>query len=61
VQTYYIDCLVKELGINNNRRNPIYTPTLLSKDEIISNNKSLIVEAPDHCTFHSQRWTPDLL
>jgi len=21
----------------------------------------IYVEAPDHCTFHSQRWTPDLL
>jgi len=31
----YIDCLVKELGINNNTDNPIYTPTSLSKEEIL--------------------------
>jgi len=98
----YIDCLVKELDINNNTGNPTYTSTLLSKEEILSNHKSVIsscglsikvdyvdlhslywipklhkcpykeryiagyappvtVEAPDHCTFHSQRWTPDLM
>jgi len=30
-KTYYMDCLVKELGINNNTGNPTYTPTSLSK------------------------------
>jgi len=29
--TYYIDCLVKELDINNNTGNLTYTPTLLLK------------------------------
>jgi len=37
-KTYYIDCLVRELGINNNRGNPTYTPTSLSKEEILSNH-----------------------
>jgi len=41
-KTYYIDCLVKELGINNNTGNPTYTPTSLSKDEILSNHTSVI-------------------
>jgi len=41
-KTYYIDCLVKQLGINNNRGNPTYTPTSLSKEEILSNHKSFI-------------------
>jgi len=41
-KTYYIDCLVKELGINNNTSNPTYTPTSLSKEEIISSHKSVI-------------------
>jgi len=36
-KTYYI-----ELGINNNTVNPTYTPTSLSKDEILSNHKSVI-------------------
>jgi len=40
--TYYIDCLVKELGINNNTGNPTYTPTSLSKEEILSNHKSVV-------------------
>jgi len=41
-KTYYIDCLVKELGINNNTGNPTYTPTSLLKEEILSNHKSVI-------------------
>jgi len=41
-KTYYIDCLVEELGINNNTGNPTYTPTSLSKDEILSNHKFVI-------------------
>jgi len=41
-KTYYIDCLGKELGINNNTDNPTYTPTSLSEDEILSNHKSVI-------------------
>jgi len=41
-KTYYIDCLVKEFDINNNTGNPTYTPTSLSKDEIISRHKSVM-------------------
>jgi len=41
-KTYYIDCLVNNLGINNNTGNPTYTPTPLSKDEILFNHKSVI-------------------
>jgi len=41
-KTYYIDCLVKELDINNNTGNPTYTPTSLYKDEILSSHKSVI-------------------
>jgi len=41
-KTYYIDCLVEDLVINNNTDNPTYTPTSLSKDEILSNHKSVI-------------------
>jgi len=39
-KTLYIDCLVKELGINNNTGN--LTSTSLSKEEILSNHKSVI-------------------
>jgi len=38
-KTYYIDCLVKELGINNNTT---YTLTSLSKHEILSHHKSVM-------------------
>jgi len=41
-KTYYIDCLVKELGINNDTDSPTYTPTSLSKNEFLSNHKSVI-------------------
>jgi len=41
-KTYYIGCLVRELGINNNFGDPTYTPTSLSKEEAISNQKSVI-------------------
>jgi len=39
-KTYYTDCLLKELGINNSTDNPTYTPTSL--DDVISNHKSVI-------------------
>jgi len=35
---YYIDCLIKVLGIHNNTRNPTCTPTSLSKEEILSSH-----------------------
>jgi len=99
-KTYYILSIVKELGINNNTGNPTYTPTSLSKEEILYNHKSVILflcyllkmltlsyplyigylscisvrtlkgtlqdppcycRSSDHCTFHSQKWTPVLL
>jgi len=41
-KTYYTDCLVNELGINNNTCNPTYTPTSLSEEEILSNHNSII-------------------
>jgi hypothetical protein len=31
------DCLIKELGIDNYLGNPAYTPTTLSKEEIVDN------------------------
>ena len=35
---YYIDCLVKELGVNDTPSNPTYTPTALSKAELLDNH-----------------------
>ena len=42
---HYIDCLIKELGIDNSPGNPTYTPTTLTKEEILDNHRS------DLCTF----------
>jgi len=42
-KTYYSDCLVKKLGITNNTGNPAYTSTSLSKEEFLSNHKSVIL------------------
>jgi len=41
-KTYYIDCLVNDFLINHNTGNPTYTPTSLSKDEILSNHNSVV-------------------
>ena len=39
---HYIDCLIKELGIDNSQGNPAYTPTTLTKEEILANHKSVL-------------------
>jgi len=64
-KTYYIDCLIKEIGINNNTGNPTYTPTSLSKDDTISNHKSVIssfvLSFEDNCVgLSSLFWMPGL-
>ena len=35
--SHYIDCLIKELGIDNSLGNPAYTSTAPSKEEIVDN------------------------
>jgi hypothetical protein len=34
--------LIKELGIDNSLGNPTYTPTTLTKDEILDNHRSVL-------------------
>ena len=41
-KSHYIDCLIKELGIDNSLGNPTYTPTTLTKKEILDNNRSVL-------------------
>jgi hypothetical protein len=36
------DCLIKELGIDNSLCNPTYTPTTLTKEEILENHRSVL-------------------
>jgi len=64
-KTYYIDGLVKELGIKNNMGNPTYPPTSLSKDEILSSHKSVISSfglsiKDDYVDLPSLYWIPKL-
>ena len=41
-RSHYIDCLIKELGIDNSLGNPTYTPTTLTKEEILENHRSVL-------------------
>ena len=41
-KSHYIDCLLKELGIDNSFGNPTYTPKTLTIEEIIDNHMSVL-------------------
>ena len=43
-KAHYYNCILNELGITGNSTfgNPTYTPTALSKDEILQNHKSVL-------------------
>ena len=41
-KSYSIDCLIKELGIDNSLGNPTYTPPTLTKKKILDNHKSVL-------------------
>ena len=41
-KSHYIDCLIKELGIDNSLGNPTYTSTTLAKEEIQDNHRSVL-------------------
>jgi hypothetical protein len=41
-KSHYIDCLIKELGIDNSIGNPTYTPATLTKEEILDNYRSVL-------------------
>jgi hypothetical protein len=41
-KSHYIDCLIKELGIDNSLGNPTYTPTTLTKEEIMERHRSVL-------------------
>jgi len=40
-KSHYIDCLIKELGIDNSLGNPTYTPPTLTKEEILDYHRSV--------------------
>ena len=62
---YYIDCLLKELDISGSSKNTTYTPTSLSKQEIINNQISVLtsfginIKKEDH-ELPSIYWLPKL-
>ena len=41
-KSHYIDCLIKELGIDNSLGNPTYTLRALTKEEILDNHRSVL-------------------
>ena len=41
-KSHYIDCLIKESGIATLVGNPTYTPTTLTKEEILDNHRSVL-------------------
>ena len=40
---HYIDCQIKEIGINNTLGNPTYTLSTPTKQEILENHKSVLI------------------
>jgi hypothetical protein len=45
-KSHYIDCLIKELGIDNSLVNPTYTPKTLTKEEILDNHRPSLYWIP---------------
>ena len=41
-KAHYYNYILNELGINSTLGNPTYTPTALSKDEILQNHRSVL-------------------
>jgi hypothetical protein len=41
-KAHYYNCILNELGINSTFGDPTYTPTALSKDEILQNYRSFL-------------------
>jgi hypothetical protein len=41
-KSHYVDSLNKELGIDNPLGNPTYTPSIITKEEILDNHRSVL-------------------
>ena len=62
---HYIDCLIKELGIDNSLGNPTYTPTTFTKEEILDNHRSVLCSfgistKDEELDLPSRYWIPTL-
>jgi len=64
-QSHYINCLIKELGIDNSLGKPTYTPTTLIKEEILYNHRSVLCSfgistKDEELDLPSPYWIPKL-
>jgi len=64
-KSHCIDCLIKELGIDNSLGNPTYTPTTHTKEEILDNHRSVlcffgISTKDEELNLPSLYWVPKL-
>jgi hypothetical protein len=64
-KSHYIDCLIKELGIDNSLGNPTYTSTTLTKEEILDNHRSVLCSfgistKDEELDLPSLHWIPKL-
>ena len=64
-KSYYINCLLKELGLSDNQSNKTYTPVSFSKREIIDNQTSVLSSfgieiTKEDKSLPSMYWLPKL-
>ena len=64
-KSHYIDCLIKELCIDNLLGNPTYTQTTLTKGEVLDNHRSVLCSfgistKDEELELSSRYWIPKL-
>ena len=65
-KAHYYNCILNELGINSTFGNHTYTPTALSKDELLQNHASVLntfnipANGMDEYELPYQYWIPKL-
>jgi hypothetical protein len=64
-KSHYIDCLIKELCIDNSLGNPTYAPTTITKEEILDKHRSVLCSfgistKDEELDLPSLYWTPKL-
>ena len=62
-KSHHIDCLIKELRIDNSLGNPSYTPTTLTKEEILDNKRFVLCSfstKDEELDLPSLYWVPKL-
>jgi len=61
-KSLYVDCVIKELGIDNSLGNPTYTVTTLTKEEILNNHtrRSVLCSFGILTNWIYRHWIPKL-